>query len=652
MADDIVSQYYLANALRQGQRPSPRSILAQRMMGNALDTSPTTPLGALARALTGVVSAYTLRQAEEGDRLDQKQALGLLMDRDREQQQAVVDWQNSRPGAQQPAAGATPAPAPVMREALPDIGGPGQGGTRQNPAEPGAFSPVAMRTLVGQESAGDPNARPIDRQTGQPRSSALGQAQFIAPTWLAFAGANPNLFQGLDLNTPAGRNAALARRTDPALTEPAVQWYAGQNAQALQQAGLPVTDASLAAAHALGPAGAIGVLRAAPDTPLSRVLSPAAIQANPQYGRMTAGQFVADYSARYAPRAGGVQVAGPGAPTAPADAPPAAAAAPASAAPASGGLSAADRAWIERGLNDPKPRVQQAARNALQVEQAFRQQDAVRTAAPGSAILDRNGRVIGTVPLQPHLPAGWRIGANGQAEQVPGFTPQTSMVPVQGYDRDGNPTLLFPDGQGGLVQARTPDGVSIAPRTREINTGTEMITVDQGGQVVSRRPIDVAGREAQQEIGRAAGQQAAGAEQAAEVAQRTLGQIDAVLNHPAIGLGTGVTGIVARRVPGTPAYDFSSRVDQLQGQAFLQAFNTLRGGGQITEVEGRKATEAIARLDPRLGEEAFRSALGELREIVQTGLARAQRQRPAAGGAPAAAPAATGERPPLSSFQR
>ena len=126
----------------------------------------------------------------------------------------------------------------------------------------------------------------------------------------------------------------------------------------------------------------------------------------------------------------------------------------------------------------------------------------------------------------------------------------------------------------------------------------------------------------------------------------------------AFGLGTGVTGIVARRVPGTEAYDFGSRVDQLQGQAFLQAFNTLRGGGQITEVEGRKATEAIARLDPRLGEEAFRSALGELREIVQTGLARAQRQRPpAAGGspvagAPAAAPTATGERPPLSSFQR
>ena len=142
MADDIVSQYYLANALRQGQRPSTRSILAQRMMGNALDTSPTTPLGALARALTGVVSAYTLRQAEEGDRLDQKQALASLMDRDQQQQDEVDAYRRSMPGAgggqqpQPPAGGAAPAPAPVMREALPGIGGPAPQGAPQ-PAQPG-----------------------------------------------------------------------------------------------------------------------------------------------------------------------------------------------------------------------------------------------------------------------------------------------------------------------------------------------------------------------------------------------------------------------------------------------------------------------------------------------------------------------------------
>lgn len=139
MADsDLVGQYYLANALRQGQRQSPRSMLAQRMMQNALDTSPTTPLGALARALTGVVSAYSLRQAEEGDRLDQKQALSALMDRDQQQQDEAAQWsaRMNGQGAQPPAGGAAPAPAPVMREALPGIGGPAPQGAPQ-PAQPG-----------------------------------------------------------------------------------------------------------------------------------------------------------------------------------------------------------------------------------------------------------------------------------------------------------------------------------------------------------------------------------------------------------------------------------------------------------------------------------------------------------------------------------
>lgn len=138
MADDIVSQYYLANALRQGQRQSTRSILAQRMMGNALDTSPTTPLGALARALTGVVAGYSMQNAEEGDRLDQKAALGMLMDRDQQQIEEARGYErrlNGQGGQQQPQPAAQ-APAPVMREALPDIGAPAPQGAPQ-PAQPG-----------------------------------------------------------------------------------------------------------------------------------------------------------------------------------------------------------------------------------------------------------------------------------------------------------------------------------------------------------------------------------------------------------------------------------------------------------------------------------------------------------------------------------
>jgi hypothetical protein len=52
-------------------------------------------------------------------------------------------------------------------------------------------------------------------------------------------------------------------------------------------------------------------------------------------------------------------------------------------------------------------------------------------------------------------------------------------------------------------------------------------------------------------------------------------------------------------VPGTPQADAHAIWEQVQGKAFLEAFNTLKGGGQITEKEGEKATAAITRLSNR-----------------------------------------------------
>lgn len=87
-------------------------------------------------------------------------------------------------------------------------------------------------------------------------------------------------------------------------------------------------------------------------------------------------------------------------------------------------------------------------------------------------------------------------------------------------------------------------------------------------------------------------------------------------------------------VPGTPQADALAVWEQLQGKAFLQAFDTLKGGGQITEVEGKKATAAITRLANRqqsLG--AFKKAISDLEEVVRSGQERAKAK---AGQAPAA----------------
>lgn len=87
-------------------------------------------------------------------------------------------------------------------------------------------------------------------------------------------------------------------------------------------------------------------------------------------------------------------------------------------------------------------------------------------------------------------------------------------------------------------------------------------------------------------------------------------------------------------VPGTPQADALAVWEQVQGKAFLQAFQTLKGGGQITEVEGKKATAAITRLSNRqqsLG--AFKKAITDLEDVVK---AAQERARAKAGQAPAA----------------
>lgn len=112
------------------------------------------------------------------------------------------------------------------------------------------------------------------------------------------------------------------------------------------------------------------------------------------------------------------------------------------------------------------------------------------------------------------------------------------------------------------------------------------------------------------------------AAQAATTATQTLRVIDGIVNHPALSAATGPLAWT-QAIPGSPMYDFGTRVAQLQGRAFLQAFETLKGGGQITEVEGRKATDAIARLQSGMSPADVRAALGELREVVLTAQRRA-----------------------------
>jgi len=105
----------------------------------------------------------------------------------------------------------------------------------------------------------------------------------------------------------------------------------------------------------------------------------------------------------------------------------------------------------------------------------------------------------------------------------------------------------------------------------------------------------------------------------------------------------------ARLAHGTPEADFDAMLEQVLGGAFLEAYERLKGTGQITEIEGKKATQAITRMQRSVSESEFMQAAKEFRSALQTALdrtntrlatARTRTQPPAPAGAGAQPPAA------------
>jgi hypothetical protein len=102
-------------------------------------------------------------------------------------------------------------------------------------------------------------------------------------------------------------------------------------------------------------------------------------------------------------------------------------------------------------------------------------------------------------------------------------------------------------------------------------------------------------------------------------------------------VGAGVPGM--RFLEGSDAASYERRQLQIEGKTFLEAFESLRGGGAITEVEGAKGQQAISRMNKAQSEVEYVKAARELQEVVRKGVERA---RTKAGVAPGGGGAAGG----------
>lgn len=139
-----------------------------------------------------------------------------------------------------------------------------------------------------------------------------------------------------------------------------------------------------------------------------------------------------------------------------------------------------------------------------------------------------------------------------------------------------------------------------------------------------KMPENIAAGAAAEVGGKAQGEAAVKLPEVLDQSAMAIKQIDDLLAHPGKGMATGASSVMGiQNIPGTEAKDFMARLKQVKGGAFLKAFETLKGGGQITELEGRTATEAMTRMDNSTSEAEFDAAAEELRGVLERGMGRA-----------------------------
>lgn len=225
------------------------------------------------------------------------------------------------------------------------------------------------------------------------------------------------------------------------------------------------------------------------------------------------------------------------------------------------------------------------------------------------------------------------IASGGSAKDAMDiFMPRYSMNTRVVVDKDGNRKLLTVSDKGIPKLIDLPEGYAPQEELKYIDAGTYTAVIDgKTGVELGRIPKNIGEAAVEQAAGKAEGEftaeQRLRAPQSFAVAKDMVQVIGDFLNHPGF---EDVFGYIQGRLPTLlpTATDAEKYLKQIQGKAFLQAFETLKGGGQITEREGIAATQAISRLNSAQSEAAAEEALFELYELAIRAMNKAKDANP------------------------
>jgi hypothetical protein len=228
----------------------------------------------------------------------------------------------------------------------------------------------------------------------------------------------------------------------------------------------------------------------------------------------------------------------------------------------------------------------------------------------------------------------------GRAEYIPGYLEAQKEKASTVGDRGSTVQSTFVANNGELVIVNrdgtlSPTGKFARNPFQITDIGGVPVAIDRQSGMAQEisSPEEVGGNAATIETVKKneAARQAAQQElpQVIASAEQGIQNIDALLESPGFENRYGMTSLggIAPPMPGSPGASSQAYIDQIAGQAFLQAFESLKGGGQITEIEGKQATAAITRLtNQSIPPPEARKAAEELKQILRNGIERKKAQ--------------------------
>lgn len=104
-----------------------------------------------------------------------------------------------------------------------------------------------------------------------------------------------------------------------------------------------------------------------------------------------------------------------------------------------------------------------------------------------------------------------------------------------------------------------------------------------------------------------------------------LGTLSRLADHPGLKRSVGLYSALPT-TPGSDSANFQAELNTFQSQAFIPMVAQLKGMGALSDAEGKKLTQAVGALDPKMGEPAFRASIGRITSEME-----AARQRVSGG---------------------